>query len=180
MLAATKRKRLGVVCSLVRCGLLALVPVIGLGAVLAAELNADVQRRYLDSAAKSANLIVQVGVQPLLTRQQITGGLTDFEVGQIALKLQGASVGNQVRRLKVWNRNGTVVYSDNRALIGRTFPIEEDLEEALDGQSHSGITNGKSNENQGDDLEGPLIEVYVPLVFSGDSSPSGAFELYLP
>ena len=180
MLAATKNKRLGIVGTLVRFGLLALVPVVALGAVLAAELNADVQRRYLDSARQSASLIVQVGVQPLLNPQQLVNGVSAADVADIDAKLQGASVGDQVRRLKIWNRHGTVVYSDNHELIGRTFDIEEDLQEALEGQPHAGITNGQSGENAGDNLSGPLIEVYVPLVFTGDSSPSGAFELYLP
>lgn len=180
MLATTKKKRLGAVGTLVRFGLLALVPVVALGAVLAAELNADVQRRYLDSARQSAGLIVQVGVQPLLDRQQVLNGLSSAQVADIDAKLQGASVGDQVRRLKIWNRIGTVVYSDNHALIGRTFEIEGDLGEALEGQSHADITDGKSDENAGDNLAGPLIEVYVPLVFRGDPSPSGAFELYLP
>jgi len=40
--------------SLVRFGLLALVPLIALGGVLAHELNADVQQRYLQSARTSA------------------------------------------------------------------------------------------------------------------------------
>jgi signal transduction histidine kinase len=180
MLPATQRKGLGPLGTLVRFGVLALVPVVALGAVLAAELNADVKQRYLDSAAASARLITQVGIQPLLSSGQLVSGLSSAEINEIDDRLQGASVGDQVRRLKVWNRNGTVVYSDNHSLIGRTYPIEEDLAEALEGHSHSGITNGQSNENTGDNLVGPLIEVYVPLVFRGDSSPSGAFELYLP
>ena len=156
------------------------MPVVALGAVLATELNADVKQRYLDSARQSASLIVQVGIQPLLNPQQMVNGLTNAEIADFDAKLQGASVGDQVRRLKVWNRNGTIVYSDNHALIGKTFPIEEDLGEALEGNYHSDISYGKSNENSGDNLIGPLIEVYVPLVFKGDSSPSGAFEVYLP
>jgi signal transduction histidine kinase len=168
--------------SLVRFGLLALVPVVALGAVLAYELNADVQRRYLETARSSASLITQVGIQPLLNSQQVTGGLSQAEVAQIDDKLQGAAVSQEVRRLKIWNGGGTVVYSDNHALIGRTFPIGEDLGEALEGHSSASITYGENTENAGDDLSGhgPLIEVYVPLVFKGTSSPSGAFELYLP
>lgn len=166
--------------SLVRFGLLALVPVVALGAVLAHELNVDVQQRYLETARSSATLITQVGIQPLLNAQQLAGGLSQAEIAEIDDKLQGAAVSREVRRLKVWNRSGTIVYSDNHSLIGKTFAIDEDLGEALEGHSSASITAGRNLENAGDDLSGPLIEVYVPLVFKGTSLASGAFELYLP
>jgi len=165
---------------LVRFGVLALLPVVALGAVLAHLLNTDVQQRYLDSSRTSATLLTQVGVQPLLNSQQVANGLTAAEVATIDEKLQGAALSDEVTRLKVWNRSGTIVYSDNRALIGRTFSIDDDLHDALGGTSRASVTDGHDEENSGDNLAGPLIQVYVPLVFAGTSTPSGAFELYLP
>lgn len=166
--------------SLVRFGLLALVPVVALGAVLAHVLNSDVQQRYLETARSSATLITQVGIQPLLNAQQVAGGLSPAEITQIDDKLQGAAVSQEVERIKVWNRDGRIVYSDNPALVSKVFSIDTDLREALEGRSSASVTNGHDAENSGDTLSGPLIQVYVPLVFKGTSSPSGAFELYLP
>src|SRR5205823_5069830 len=140
----------------------------------------DVQQRYVESERVSATLITQVGVQPLLNVQQLTTGLSAADIAQIDEKLQGAAVSDQVRRIKVWNRAGTIVYSDNHTLIARTFAIDDDLDAALGGHSSASITDGHDEENGGDDLAGPLIQVYVPLVFKGSSTPSGAFELYLP
>lgn len=156
------------------------MPVVALGALLAHVLNADVQQRSLETAKSSAALITQVGIQPLLNSPQLAGGLSPLEVAVVDDKLQGASVNQDVRRIKVWNRAGTIVYSDNHALIGRTFSIDDDLGKALGGQSSASITDGHDEENSGDNLAGPLIQVYVPLVFKDSSSPSGAFELYLP
>ena len=140
----------------------------------------DVQQRYLDTARSSATLITQVGIQPLLNAQQIAGGLTPNEIAQVDARLQGASVSDEVRRIKVWNREGLIVYSDNHTLIGRQFPIDEDLAAAIGGKSSASVTDGQSAENAGDTLSGTLIQVYVPLVFFGNAEPSGAFELYLP
>jgi signal transduction histidine kinase len=180
MLRTTRSERRGALGTLVRFGLLAIVPVVALGGVLAAELNADVQQRYLDTERTSAALITQVGIQPLLNPQQVSSGLTPSDVAEIDTKLQGAALSDEVTRIKVWNRGGMVVYSDNHALIGRTFAIDDDLGEALDGHASASVTSGKDEENAGDDLPGPLIQVYVPLVFQGSSTPSGAFEVYLP
>lgn len=166
--------------SLVRFGLLALVPVVALGAVLAHVLNADVQQRYLESSRSSAALIAQVGIQPNLNAQQVAVGLSPAEIAQTDDRLQGAAVSQELRRIKVWNRGGTIVYSDNHSLIGRTFSIDADLRKALAGQSSASITDGHDEENSGDNLVGPLVQVYVPLIFKGTSSASGVFELYLP
>src|SRR6184192_4558055 len=89
MLATTKYGLSGMG-SLVRFVLLALVPVVALGAVLAHELNADVQRRYLDTARSSATLITQVGIQPLLNAQQVTDGFSPADIATMDEKLQGA------------------------------------------------------------------------------------------
>jgi signal transduction histidine kinase len=180
MSGATKTSRLGSVASAARFGLLALVPVVALGAALAYELNVDVQQRSLATARSSATLIAQVGIQPLLNSQQVSGGLSPAEVTQVDEKLQGAAVSEEVRRIKVWNRKGNIIYSDNPSLIGRTFPIDGDLGNALAGHASASITTGHDEENAGDNLDGPLVQAYVPLIFTGDSSPSGAFELYLP
>ncbi len=153
---------------------------LALGAILGHELNVDVQQRYHDTQLSSATLITQVGIQPLLTADQVSNGFTPAEIVALDEKLQGAALSKEVRRLKVWNRSGTVVYSDRPAIIGRSFPLDDDLGEALAGEANANITDGKDDENAGDNLVGPLLQVYVPLIFKGNSQPSGAFELYLP
>ena len=160
--------------------MIALLPVLVLGVVLARALNSDIQQRFLDSARSSAAILTQVGIQPLFTEDEITFGLTPDALTQIDASLQGAAVSAEVDRLKVWNRQGTVVYSDNHSLIGKAVPIDDDLDNALHGHSSASITSGHDSENAGDTLNGPLIQVYVPLTFKGDDVPSGAFELYLP
>ena len=156
------------------------MPVVALGLVIAEELNSDIQQRYLASGKTSATLIAQAGIQPLLTEQGMAGGLSPAQVDEINQRLHGASISADVRRIKVWNRAGTVIYSDNPSLIGRTFTIDDDLQGALNGIASASVTDGHDEENSGDNLAGPLIQVYAPLIFPGNLNASGAFELYLP
>ncbi|HEX2682219.1 MAG TPA: HAMP domain-containing sensor histidine kinase [Candidatus Dormibacteraeota bacterium] len=180
MLATTKKPQ-SPFGTLIRFGLLALVPVIALGILLAYELSVDVQQRYLDSSQTSAILITQVGIQPLLTPAQLGNGLSNDEIIQIDEKLQGAASSQAVVRLKIYNNGGTIVYSNNHLLIGQTYGIDGDLRNALNGTSTASITNGRDSDETGDvPLPGPLIQVYVPLTFAGSPTPSGAFEIYLP
>ena len=39
---------------------------------------------------------------------------------------------SSIVRIKVWDTDGRIVYSDERALIGRHFALPEDLREAMD------------------------------------------------
>src|SRR5258708_29555008 len=87
--------------SLVRFGLLALVPLIALGVVLAHELNVDLQQRYLETARTSATLITQVGIQPLLSGQQVQDDLSFTDGATRHDKLPCAAVTTDVHRRKV-------------------------------------------------------------------------------
>src|SRR5437868_12697770 len=99
--------------ALARFGLLALVPVVALGAILGHELNVDIQQRYLETSRTSGSLITQVAIRPILNAQELSEGLTAEQIANVDDMLQGAEVHQNVRRLKVWSLKGTVVYSDN-------------------------------------------------------------------
>src|SRR2546430_849596 len=107
--------------ALARFGLLALVPVVALGAILGHELNVDLQQRYLDTAQSSGTLITQVAVRPLLNPGELSEGLTAVQIADVDDKLQGAAVHQDVRRIKVWNRSGPSAYSDKPPIIRGTM-----------------------------------------------------------
>src|SRR2546430_8641951 len=111
--------------ALARFGLLALVPVVALGAILGHELNVDLQQRYLDTAQSSATLITQVAVRPLLNPRELSEGLTALQIADVDDKLQGAAVHQDVRRIKGWNRSGTARDSGNHPLTRGTAATQE-------------------------------------------------------
>jgi signal transduction histidine kinase len=82
-----------------------------------------------------------------------------------------------VRRIKIWRGDGTVVYSDETQLIGKRFTLDDEQLSVL----HSGNTEGslsdlRRRENEFEDEEGGLLEVYTRI-----DSPDGEpllFEAY--
>src|SRR2546430_4609861 len=109
--------------ALARFGLLALVPVVALGAILGHELNVDLQQRYLDTAQSSGTLITQVAVRPLLNPGELSEGLTAVQIADVDDKLQGAAGHQGVRRVKVWNRSAPARVPANHPTIGRASAI---------------------------------------------------------
>src|SRR6185437_13186889 len=101
------------------------------------------------------------------------------EISALDNSLAEGSKGNSIARVKIWAPNSTVVYSDDTSLIGRKFPMETDLREALDGETSSDVSDLDEAENVAEKKFGQLLEVYIPLRFN-EQKPAGAFELYLP
>jgi signal transduction histidine kinase len=73
-------------------------------------------------------------------------------------------LGHPVVRVKVWALDGRIVYSDARPLIGRKFPLPDDLREALaDGSVRAELSDLSRPENRFERGRGQLVEVYLPL-----------------
>jgi signal transduction histidine kinase len=161
--------------------LLSMLPVVALGIGLGDVVSAGVQQQHLADADRNADILAQAGIQPLLVPADLNGGLSSARLDELDNSLRGVAFGKVVARLKVWNRQNVVVYSDNRNLIDRAFPADDQLDRALAGQTASEISFANSSENRGDNLSGKFLSVYVPIYFTGDTQhPAGAFELYLP
>ncbi|NMM08485.1 sensor histidine kinase [Polaromonas sp.] len=88
-------------------------------------------------------------------------------------------LGEKIASLKIWRRDGRVLYSNNKALIGRMFPIDEGLKVALAGDVHSEMSDLKSVENEFERGKwSQLIETYVPLRADGTGTVIAAAEFY--
>jgi len=160
--------------------LLSLLPVIALGIGLGNVVSSGVQQQHLADADRNADVLAQAGIEPLLIPTDLTAGLSDARLDQLDNSLRGVAFGKVVARLKIWNRQNVVVYSDNRKLVGRTFPKDDHLDTALTGHTASEISYATGLENKADTLTGKFLSVYVPIYFAGSRIPAGAFELYMP
>jgi signal transduction histidine kinase len=82
-----------------------------------------------------------------------------------------------VRRIKIWRSDGTIVYSDETELIGKKFPLDgEQLSVLNSGATEGGLSDLGRRENQFENEEGGLLEVYTRI-----ESPEGEpllFEAY--
>jgi diguanylate cyclase (GGDEF)-like protein/PAS domain S-box-containing protein len=82
-----------------------------------------------------------------------------------------------ILRIKVWSRDGTVLFSDLPALRGRTFEIEHDLAEALEGEIEAEIGDVEGDENVFERNFSKVLEIYLPIAAEGEE-PVGAYEIY--
>lgn len=161
-----------------RFALLSAAAVAVLGLVLA-RVEAEHERSSAQNdAAVSAQLLVQVGLQPHIQRSDMEQGLPSSTVASLDAAFQAGLADGQLVRIKLWSASAEVLYSDEHALIGQTFPIEGDLQEGLDGELTAEVSHLDKQENVDERQFGELLEVYVPVRFGQEHV--GAFEIYVP
>jgi diguanylate cyclase (GGDEF)-like protein len=161
--------------------LLSLIPIIALGVILAGVLQSQIDARVRADATETARLIARLGVEPWLDQKDLSHGLAPQQIATLDRQLAAPEVTRDLARIKIWNADDTVVYSDDHKLIGRRLPPSDDLEEALAGhpQEAQVVDPRPHSETAGEVGLGKLVEVYVPLRFGAAGPPAGAFEIYL-
>ena len=162
---------------------MSLVPIVALGFILARVLQQQMITRTLADAGASAQIIARLGIQPRLSPSDLRNGLSAGDVRELDEQLRARSVRHDLARIKIWNNQGKIVYSDDHSLIGQSPNTsgDDDLHDALEGQPDPAeiVTPAAGTETASEVGLGRLVEVYVPLRFKPSGPPAGAFEIYL-
>ncbi len=149
------------------------------GIGLAFVLGQAVQGIALEGARQTAyddlhaRLLTRISPQDL-----ILGRMTGQRYRAFDSFIRSAILSERTIRVKVWNRSGTIIYSDDPRISGRTFPMEGELSEALDGRLVSEVSGLGKSENLDERRFGKLLEVYIPIQYRPGGPTFGAFELY--
>jgi diguanylate cyclase (GGDEF)-like protein len=158
-----------------------LIPILLLGLVLGRAVRGFLHQRSLTNAQQAAELAAEIGVKPQLSPSDLIAGVSPERVAALDQVLRSPSVQRSIAAIRVWNRDRKVVYADDRSLLGYVARPgqDEELDEALEGREQSEIA--AHNKPELPRLSGVTdwLEVYVPLRFEPDQSPTGAFEIYL-
>ena len=157
-------------------GILVVLAVVTIGGTLAARRLAE--REAVNDAAQRADLLAETVVQPALTDRLLA---RDPAATKAFDKLVHDRVlGDDVAHVKLWTTGGTVLYSDEPALVGRHFALDPEQKEALaDPRTVAEISNLERDENSLDSApDGKLVEVYRPVWTPGGSTM--LFEIYEP
>jgi signal transduction histidine kinase len=133
------------------------------------------ERYTLTSAVQQTRDVAEYGVAPLITDELLQGD----PAAQRALndRLADWVASDNIRRVKVWDPSGLVLYSDLPALIGRTFPLpgwSADLIATGTDRASFGTQEGIDNEQEAS--MGQLVEVNVSVL--GESGRPFIFEAY--
>ena len=139
---------------------------VGIAALRAGELRASSE----EGAQVRAELIAESVIAPLLGPEDLAGPIRgiryrdlDRAIHQFAMEDAG------VERVKIWNQDGMVVFSNDPEQVGLEPELEDDLLEAFEGEVASEISDLSEAENASErTLADQLFETYVPIDLAGD------------
>ena len=154
-------------------GLLAVVVVGAIGVALQRQAARDDAIEDAKTVARLAGKgIIEANLSPALMQGDPRAIAHIDEVVR-----ERISAGDGVERVKLWRADGTIVYSDMPALIGKQFKLsEEDLAAIGNGRVVAEETKLDGDENRLDGLSGKVLEVYMPI--NGPGGEKLLFELY--
>ena len=146
---------------------------------LAWRLEVALERDALSAVAENtANQATNI-LNKNLTAADLETALTGERYEEIDTLIHNTLLSVDIVRIKIWNRDGLLVYSDDKNIIGKVFPIEEDQQEAFSGEIAAEVSDLQSGENIEERGQySQLFEIYVPLKPSDSQDILGAYEVY--
>ncbi len=152
---------------------LAVLAVFGAGALLA--LWSLGHTEALRDARQFATLAGQGFVEPAIAPGLLEG---DREaIAAVDRIVQERVLGERVVRVKIWSRDGRVLYSDEPRLVGSRYPLDDaKLDVLRTGRTQAELSDLTGPENRFEQGQGSLYEVYLP-VRAPDGTPL-LFETY--
>src|SRR5919106_611700 len=123
------------------------------GVGIAAMRSGDLRARSEDAAAVRAKLIAESVIAPLLTPSDLEGPIRGERYEHLdAVMREVLTPEAGVERIKIWSRDGTVLFSNDRDQVGLEPEPEEDLLEAFEGELASEISDLEEPENASERL----------------------------
>lgn len=137
-----------------------LVGMFTLGTWVARKIENGVAEIAAASAALYINSLLSPHLQELATGDTISAG----NLEALNRAIESAVARMNVTSVKIWNHDGFVIYSTNRSLVGKTFPLKPDLQRAWNGMISASFVDNDHAENARERASGmPLLEVYMPV-----------------
>ena len=114
-------------------------------------------------------------IEPVLTDALVTGDPT--AIAAVRRVVRSRVLDPNLVRVKIWTRDGTIVFSDEARLIGSHFGLGTEERKAMDaGRMQADVSDLTKPENRFERPQKKLLEVYLPV-----RTPSGRrllFEAY--
>ena len=151
-------------------------------AAIALALGWGIQQQMEQNALSQATDNTADHVATILNQKlhqaDLNGTLDPARYEQIDTLIRENVLNKHVVRVKIWSRDGLLIYSDEKEQIGQRFPDDEELQEALAGKIVSVVSPEKEENEDERERFGRIFEVIIPLMPVDSNQVAGAYEIY--
>ena len=137
-----------------------------------------IERAAVNAAAEAGAQYMTTFLEPYVQEMSRDDKLSAQSVQALERLTQSSALKQHIVSVKVWRADGTVVYSTNKAVTHRKFPLEH-VTEALKGKVVTDLEELSQDENEFErKLDIPLYEIYAPLRDSSSGKVIAVGEFY--
>lgn len=141
-------------------------------------ITTSLEHNLLERSKKVTASIVSQEVQHEFTAVDLITPKGGSEFDAFAERVKHLRLGPDIIRIKIWNKDQVIVWSDEKRLVGQRFPDNEELKGALNGEVTSEISTLKKSEQKFERQFKRLLELYVPIRFKDKTDIETVFEIY--
>lgn len=163
-----------------RFAVLSLITFLFLGSVIIVGNLYFFKGQLVDAAAKYAGAWANSLIRYKFEDNDFAQGIDEAKFMELDQYFKKNVLNKDIKRVKVWNSRGRVIYSDEKSILNQAFPIGDELAEALKGESAAEFTDlTKIEQKTETSIASGMLEVYVPIFAADNQKVLGAFELYI-
>jgi len=142
-------------------------------------VQSAIEQVVINRTAGVTALYVDSFVSPLVQELPGRGELSATERADLDRLITRTPLGSQVVSFKIWSRGGEILYSPNPELVGRTFEMSDELQQAFAGEVVSEVSDLTDPENEYERANWEtLIETYAPIRSEGSGAVFAVSEFY--
>jgi len=142
-------------------------------------VSRQVESSVAEFAGTSAALYINTFIAPHLQELAYRDSLSTTGVEALNAVVQSPAVQTHITSVKVWRRDGFIIYCDNRNLIGRQFNPSTHLQQALSGRVATEIGDRHHADSAEDGASGVFqLAVYTPIRDANTGEVLAVLEFY--
>ena len=141
-------------------GVVMLIATVVVGFWVAARIEDVVVRNTANATA----LYMESFIAPLAQDLATSDHISDANLAAIERLLTDTALGSRVVSFKIWVKGPKVAAASNAEIVGKTFPITDDIKQAWKGQVVGSFDKLNEAENLAEQaMNMPLLQIYAPI-----------------
>jgi signal transduction histidine kinase len=146
-----------------------------IGTWVSRQIEDGIIHRTASTTALYVDSLIGPSVQSLVNDDELAAAESD----RLDWLFADTPLGQQVLAFQIWDPAGRIVYSTVPALVGTSAPINDELEQALEGQVTADVGEAEGGQLLPADMAGrKLMEIYSPIRDRDMGNVIGAAEFY--
>ncbi|MBI5290154.1 MAG: sensor histidine kinase [Chloroflexi bacterium] len=148
--------------------------------VIGRWVSQEIEQGVVDRTAGVTALYVDSFMSPNLQELEDSQTISPAYFSRLDSLLTESELGQEIVSFKVWSLDGRVLYARDRSLVGSQFPLEDDLQGAIQGRVVAAMSNLDAEENASERaIADRLLETYAPVRSHNNNDVIGVMEFYM-